>query len=367
MAELTELRDGERRRRARSPSSPRTRRACSPRVRELGLDRRRTCAWPRGLKALAGFGAQRFAVIDVGTNSVKFHVGERRADGAWRTIADRAEVTRLGEGLDEAGRLGAEPIERTVDAIAAWSTRRAATAPRRSRRSGPPACGSRRTARSSSTPSRRAAASRIEVISGEEEARLAYLAATAGARARPRLARRLRHRRRQLAVHVRRRRARRRAVQRQRRRRALHRALRARRRRLRDTLAEALAAIAADLDALDGRPAPGRGRRHGRRGHEPRRREARPRDLRPDVVQGTVLDRGEIDRQIELYRAAPPSERRAIVGLQPNRAEVILAGACIVRTVLDEAGRGRRSRSATAACGTGCSPKRFALRPPAPR
>src|SRR5439155_1339905 len=33
----------------------------------------------RGLKTLVGFDPVRFAVIDVGTNSVKLHVGERRA------------------------------------------------------------------------------------------------------------------------------------------------------------------------------------------------------------------------------------------------------------------------------------------------
>ena len=59
-----------------------------------------------------------FAVIDVGTNSVKFHVGEREDHGSWTTVADRAEVTRLGEGLDENGKLGAEPVARTADAIA---------------------------------------------------------------------------------------------------------------------------------------------------------------------------------------------------------------------------------------------------------
>ena len=39
------------------------------------------------------------AVIDVGTNSVKFHVAERLADGTWRRLVDRAEVTRLGEDM----------------------------------------------------------------------------------------------------------------------------------------------------------------------------------------------------------------------------------------------------------------------------
>jgi exopolyphosphatase/guanosine-5'-triphosphate,3'-diphosphate pyrophosphatase len=57
------------------------------------------------------------------------------------------------------------------------------------------------------------------------------------------------------------------------------------------------------------------------------------------VVQGTVLDLAEIDRQIELYRTRSAEERRRIVGLQPARAEVILAGAGIVRSVLRRLGK----------------------------
>jgi exopolyphosphatase / guanosine-5'-triphosphate,3'-diphosphate pyrophosphatase len=55
-------------------------------------------------------------------------------------------------------------------------------------------------------------------------------------------------------------------------------------------------------------------------------------------VQGTVLDREEVERQVELYRTRDSDARREVVGLQPARAEVILAGACIVRTVLDKLG-----------------------------
>jgi exopolyphosphatase/guanosine-5'-triphosphate,3'-diphosphate pyrophosphatase len=59
----------------------------------------------------------------------------------------------------------------------------------------------------------------------------------------------------------------------------------------------------------------------------------------PDVIQGATLDRAEIDRQIEMYGSMDAGDRRSIVGLQPNRAEVILAGACIARTIMDKLGQ----------------------------
>jgi exopolyphosphatase / guanosine-5'-triphosphate,3'-diphosphate pyrophosphatase len=101
-----------------------------------------------------------------------------------------------------------------------------------------------------------------------------------------------------------------------------------------DALAAALDGIALDLAPLDHRPAPdaivGMGGAvtnlaavaHGLATYD------------PDVVQGSVLTRAEIDRQIERYRTSDVHQRRGIVGLQPARAEVILAGACVVRTVL---------------------------------
>ena len=307
-------------------------------VRDLGLASFPNVSFPRGLKALAGLREQRFAVIDVGTNSVKFHIGERTADGTWRTIVDRAEVTRLGEGLDEDGRLKSEPILRTAHAITAMFREARENDVEEVAAVG--TAGLRMASNSAELIDAVQAESGVEVhvISAEEEARLAYLAVTAA----------LGQSRGSLVVfdtgggssqftfghdgHVDERFSVNVGAVRFTERYGLDGAV------SEEVVAEALDAIAADLDRLDGRPSPDR--LVGMGGavtnmaavkHELARYE-------PEIVQGTVLDAAEIDRQIELYRTRSADERRGITGLQPNRAEVILAGACIVRTVMSRLG-----------------------------
>ena len=104
-------------------------------------------------------------------------------------------------------------------------------------------------------------------------------------------------------------------------------------------IAAACEAIAAELDRLDGRPAPDRVVGMGGAVTNLTAVSLGLERYDADAVQGTELSAAEIDRQIELYRTCGADERRAIAGLQPNRAEVILAGACIVRTVLAKLGR----------------------------
>ena len=307
-------------------------------LRELGLSSRPNVSYGRGLKILERFGTERFAVIDVGTNSVKFHVGERDQDGRWRTVVDRAVVTRLGEGLERDGVLGDEPMARTVDAIAGMADE--------ARAAGAGVIVAVGTAglriASNSGELVRDVAQRcgveLEVISGADEARLAYRAATAGLPAAgtrlvfdtgggssqftfgdgDRVDERF-------SVDV--------GAVRFTERFGLDGAV------PREKLDEALGAIAADLGSLDGRAAPDSVLAMGGAVTNLAAVKHGLAEYDPDVVQGTVLDRGELDRQIELFRGQGAEERRAIVGLQPARAEVILAGACIVRTVLDKLGQ----------------------------
>jgi exopolyphosphatase/guanosine-5'-triphosphate,3'-diphosphate pyrophosphatase len=308
-------------------------------VRELGLDSRPNVSFPRGLKALVGFGARRFAVVDVGTNSVKFHIGERRADGVWRTLVDRAEITRLGEGLTETGVLNPEPMERTIEAIAAMAGE--------AKRSGADDIAAVGTAVLRIAPNstafvaavRAACGVEVEIVSGEEEARLAYLAAksglgltqgslvvfdTGGGSSQFTFGHG-EHVDEQFSVDVG-------AV-----RFTEHYGLSGR--VSEDVLAAALDAIAAELTRLDGRPRPAALVALGGAATNLAAVKHELATYEPEVVQGTVLELAEIDRQIDLYRTRTVEERRRTVGLQPKRADVILAGACIVRTVVAKLGR----------------------------
>jgi exopolyphosphatase/guanosine-5'-triphosphate,3'-diphosphate pyrophosphatase len=310
-------------------------------VRELGLGGYTNTSYPRGLAALIDGEPERYAVIDAGTNSIKFHIGERDLEGRWRTLVDRAELTRLGEGLAEQGVIIDAALERTAAAIAGMVDEAKRHGARAIAAVG--TAGLRIAANGDAVVDaiQKRSGVRIEVISGEEESRLAYLAAKSGLGLKTgslvvfdtgggssqftfghdsSVDERF-------SVDV--------GAVRYTERYKLDRAVSL------DTLREAMAAISADLSRIAGRAVPDQlvamggavtnitAVRHGLATYD------------PAVVQGTVLDRTEIDRQIELYRSRDAEARRAIVGLQPKRAEVILAGACIVRTVIELLGKER--------------------------
>ncbi len=300
---------------------------------ELDLAGRPNTCVARGLKRILGYG--RFAVIDVGTNSVKFEIGER-VGGRWRFVVDRAEVTRLGEGLDESGRLGEEAVARTVDVIAAMveeakdavEIRAVGTA-------------GMRIAENSDElidAVEQRTGVRIEVISGDEEARLAYVAVTAelevgdgtlalfdtGGGSSQFTFGHGREVDERFSVDV--------GAARFTERFGLDRAV------SQEVVDEARTAIAADLSRLEGRERPDALVGIGGAVTNLAAVKHELADYDPAAIRGTELTREDIDSQIERYRSAGADERRGITGLQPGRAEVILAGALIVRTILERLG-----------------------------
>jgi exopolyphosphatase/guanosine-5'-triphosphate,3'-diphosphate pyrophosphatase len=308
-------------------------------VRSVGLGDYLNVSYPKGLGAVIAGTPERYAVIDVGTNSVKFHVGERAADGTWKTVVDRADVSRLGEGLEETGEIAPAALARTADAIKGMVDE--AKADDALAISAVGTAGLRIAKNSADVVAaiKRRAGVSVEVIPGEEEGRLAYLAVqaglglgngtivvfdTGGGSSQFTFGRGTEVDER-FSVNV--------GAVKYTERFGLGGPV------SEAVLKEALAAIAADLSRIDGRPSPsalvGMGGaitnitavKHGMAKYD------------PEVVQGTVLDRAEIDRQIELYRTRDVDGRRQIVGLQPKRADVILAGACVVRTVMEKLGK----------------------------
>jgi exopolyphosphatase/guanosine-5'-triphosphate,3'-diphosphate pyrophosphatase len=308
-------------------------------VGRLGAADRRNVCVARGLKTMVGFGTRRMAVIDVGTNSVKFHVAERRADGSLHTIVDRAQITRLGEGQDTSGVLADAAVERTVESIVAMVEE--------ARRAGAAVIVAVGTAGLRRAPNRAALVDavnsrvgiEVEVISGDKEGELAYLAATSALpMARGRLVvfdsgggstqfsfGRDEHVDERFSLDV--------GAVRIAERFGLASAVST------SVLDAALADLASELARLDGHQRPDAIVAIGGTATNLAAVKHQLVDYDPDRVHGTVLDLAELDRQIELYRTRGAEERRLVAGLQPARAEVILAGACIVRTILTKLGR----------------------------
>jgi exopolyphosphatase/guanosine-5'-triphosphate,3'-diphosphate pyrophosphatase len=305
-------------------------------VASIGLGSCINIDYPHGLRALLAAAPERYAVIDVGTNSVKFHIAERTADGGMRALIDRAELTRLGEGLAESGEIGPTAVERTVAAISGMVDAAKQNEVRALVAVGTAGLRIARNSAAVTAMIRARTGVSIEVISGEEESRLAYLAVkegldiaanslvvfeTGGGSSQFTLEQDSQVVER-FSVDV--------GAARYTERFDLDHAVSS------AVLDEVSAALAADLARINHFPAPDAllamggaltniaAVKHGLERYD------------PDIVHGTAIDRGEIDRQIESYRSRDATQRRAIKGLQPKRAEVILAGACIVRAVMEK-------------------------------
>ena len=120
----------------------------------------------------------RVGVVDIGTNSTRLLIADVD-DGRVHEVVRRTEVTRLGEGVDATGRLGEEPMSRVLATLEAYheaireqgcdATTGVLTSAVREAENGPEFAELIRTRFDLD----------VRTISGEEEARLTFLGATA--------------------------------------------------------------------------------------------------------------------------------------------------------------------------------------------
>jgi exopolyphosphatase/guanosine-5'-triphosphate,3'-diphosphate pyrophosphatase len=121
----------------------------------------------------------RIAVVDLGTNSTRLLVADVD-DGCVTELERRTEVTRLGEGVDTAGRLSGAAIERVFAAVGEF--RRAIDEHGADRIVGVATSAVRDAANGERFRAELAARFAVDArtISGDEEARLSFLGATDG-------------------------------------------------------------------------------------------------------------------------------------------------------------------------------------------
>jgi exopolyphosphatase/guanosine-5'-triphosphate,3'-diphosphate pyrophosphatase len=121
----------------------------------------------------------RVAAVDIGTNSVRLLVAE--LDGPHLTTIDRrTQITRLGQGVNQTRRLDPDAIARTVDVIREYQEAIAAHHATRVRVAATSASRDATNRDDFFDPVEKLLEVRPELLSGEEEARLEFLGATAG-------------------------------------------------------------------------------------------------------------------------------------------------------------------------------------------
>ncbi len=122
----------------------------------------------------------RVATIDIGTNTVLLLVAEGGSGESLRAVAERATITRLGEGVDRTRELSPAALERTTDCLAAYA---AVIRELRAERVAVVGTSAMRDARGGEAVKdavRALLGVEARVISGREEARLTFRGALSG-------------------------------------------------------------------------------------------------------------------------------------------------------------------------------------------
>ena len=280
------------------------------------------------------------AVIDLGSNSFRLVVFTASANGWWKRTDEIYEPVRVGAGLDAAGELQPEPMERALETIELYAHFCRATGIEARGRAGRGDQRDPRRAQPRGVPRarRKVAGHPIRILSTEEEARYGYLAAVNSTTLADGVVLDLGGGSLQLvevegrglvksgswplgAVRM------------------TERFLPGEEPATKKQL-KALRAHVARSSRTRGlarrRPAHRRASAARCGTSPPRRRSAQ--ELPSFGVQGFMLERDALDELIDELAGRPPAERGQVPGIKPERGDVILAGAAVIAAVLDAGG-----------------------------
>ncbi len=280
----------------------------------------------------------RKAIIDIGSNSIKFFVGELGEDGTINTVLDTNDIVRLGEDLNKTGMICPAAMERNVASVASFCAKAKELGADQIVAVGTMAL---RTASNSGEfveKVKGACGIDVQIIPGEEEARLSYLAVLSGLPLQggdlvifdtgggstefifghgTELVKRF-------SVNLG--------------------SVRITENYLNsdpvtpDQVTAALAQINKEFAeaGVDGHPA----QLVGMGGTVTSMGAVKHRMVKydPDVIQGSTLTLEDIREQISDYSTRTIEQRKEMPGLQPKRADVILAGACILDVICERLG-----------------------------
>jgi exopolyphosphatase/guanosine-5'-triphosphate,3'-diphosphate pyrophosphatase len=121
-----------------------------------------------------GSSGPRLGAIDIGTNSIRLLVAEVLADGTYRVLDEEREMTRLGAGLARTGHMTTESIERSLEAIGKMKAIADGFGVAELRAAGTSAVREAENGEAFRREAWKRHRIRVEVISPDEEARLAF-------------------------------------------------------------------------------------------------------------------------------------------------------------------------------------------------
>lgn len=280
----------------------------------------------------------RKAVIDIGTNSIKFILADMGKDGQFEAVMDKNNIARLGEGLKETGMLAADAMSRNCEAVKQFADIARTEGANEILAVGTMALRSAKNSAEFIRMVKSATGLEVKVLPGEEEARYSYLAVVSGiGLGKGRIA-------------------------------------------IVDTGGGSTEFVFGEGDALGKRFSLDLGAvritEEMLRSDPVKKAEVdlaykyilrflsengihtkvdrlvgmgggitsmgavmfKMAEYDPDKIQGCILSLDEVERQIGLYSANTVEQRKLIVGLQPKRADVILASALIVKAIMGKLG-----------------------------